>query len=91
MIRAHASAAGAPTQKGGQKAEALGRSRGGFSSKLNIATLIGRCFAVYINCQCHCDARNPFDRRFFVPQADGIIPTPSSECGAIRTERDATL
>jgi transposase len=36
MIRAHASAAGAPTQKGGQKAEALGRSRGGFSSKLNI-------------------------------------------------------
>ena len=36
MIRAHASAAGAPQKKGGQKEAALGRSRGGFSSKLTL-------------------------------------------------------
>ena len=36
MIRVHASAAGAPQKKGGQKEAALGRSRGGFSSKLTL-------------------------------------------------------
>ena len=39
MIRAHTSAAGAPTQKGGQKAEALGRSRGGFSFQVEYLLL----------------------------------------------------
>jgi transposase len=36
VIRAHPCAAGAPKQKGGQPAQALGRSRGGFSTKIHI-------------------------------------------------------
>ena len=36
VIRAHPCAAGAPTAKGGQEAQALGRSRGGFSTKIHI-------------------------------------------------------
>jgi transposase len=36
LIRAHPCAAGAPAQQGGQAAQALGRSRGGFSSKIHI-------------------------------------------------------
>jgi transposase len=36
VIRAHMCAAGAPAAKGGQAAQALGRSRGGFSSKIHI-------------------------------------------------------
>lgn len=36
IIRAHPCSAGAPKQKGGQPAQALGRSRGGFSTKIHI-------------------------------------------------------
>lgn len=36
VIRAHACAAGAPAAQGGQTAQALGRSRGGFSTKIHI-------------------------------------------------------
>ena len=36
MVRAHSCAAGAP-QKRGQKAQALGRTRGGFTSKINLS------------------------------------------------------
>ena len=36
VIRAHMCAAGAPSVKGGQAAQALGRSRGGFSTKIHI-------------------------------------------------------
>ena len=36
VIRAHMCAAGAPAAKGGQAAQALGRSRGGFSTKIHI-------------------------------------------------------
>lgn len=36
VIRAHMCAAGAPKSKGGQAAQALGRSRGGFSTKIHI-------------------------------------------------------
>lgn len=36
VIRAHMCAAGAPSSKGGQVAQALGRSRGGFSTKIHI-------------------------------------------------------
>lgn len=36
IIRAHPSAAGAPQRRGGQKSQALGRSKGGFSTKLHI-------------------------------------------------------
>jgi transposase len=36
VIRAHMCAAGAPASKGGQAAQALGRSRGGFSTKIHI-------------------------------------------------------
>jgi transposase len=36
IIRAHPCAAGAPAKQGGQAAQALGRSRGGFSSKIHI-------------------------------------------------------
>lgn len=35
VVRAHPCAAGAPTQQGGQQAQALGRSRGGFSTKIH--------------------------------------------------------
>ena len=37
VVRAHPCAAGAPEKKGGQAAQALGRSRGGFSSKIHIS------------------------------------------------------
>lgn len=37
VVRAHASAAGAPKKNGGQDNEALGRSRGGFTTKLHAA------------------------------------------------------
>jgi transposase len=37
VVRAHPSAAGAPKARGGQEAQGLGRSRGGFSSKLHLA------------------------------------------------------
>ena len=37
IVRAHASAAGAPKKKGGQEAQALGRTRGGFTTKLNLS------------------------------------------------------
>ena len=36
IIRAHPCAAGAPAKQGGQRAQALGRSRGGFSSKIHV-------------------------------------------------------
>jgi transposase len=36
-VRAHSCAAGAPKKKGGQEAQCLGRSRGGFTTKLNLA------------------------------------------------------
>ena len=36
VIRAHMSAAGAPASAGGQQAQALGRSRGGFSTKIHV-------------------------------------------------------
>ena len=36
VIRAHVSAAGACSAQGGQKAQSLGRSRGGFSTKIHI-------------------------------------------------------
>ena len=36
--RAHMSAAGAPASAGGQEAQSLGRSRGGFSTKIHIKT-----------------------------------------------------
>ena len=37
IVRAHSSAAGAPKKNGGQQSEALGRSKGGFTTKLNAA------------------------------------------------------
>jgi len=37
VIRAHPCAAGAPTAQGGQQAQALGRSSGGFSTKIHVA------------------------------------------------------
>lgn len=37
IVRAHSSAAGAPKKNGGQETEALGRSRGGFTTKLHAA------------------------------------------------------
>ena len=37
IVRAHTSAAGAPKKNGGQADEALGRSRGGFTTKLHAA------------------------------------------------------
>ena len=37
IVRAHSSAAGAPKKNGGQPSEALGRSSGGFTTKLNAA------------------------------------------------------
>jgi transposase len=37
VIRAHQHAAGAPQQAGGQESQALGRSRGGFSTKIHVA------------------------------------------------------
>lgn len=36
VVRAHQHAAGAPHRKGGQEQQALGRSRGGFSTKLHL-------------------------------------------------------
>ena len=36
VVRAHACAAGAPKKNGGQAAQALGRSRGGFGTKLHV-------------------------------------------------------
>lgn len=36
VVRAHACAAGAPGSAGGQDAQALGRSRGGFSTKIHV-------------------------------------------------------
>lgn len=38
IVRAHPCAAGAPKKKGGQAAQSLGRSRGGFSTKIHINT-----------------------------------------------------
>jgi transposase len=37
VVRAHPHAAGAPKKKGGQEAQALGRSRGGFGTKVHLA------------------------------------------------------
>ena len=37
VVRAHPCAAGAPPKKGGQAAQALGRSRGGFSTKIHVS------------------------------------------------------
>ena len=37
MVRADSCAAGAPKKKGGQDAACLGRSRGGFTTKLNLS------------------------------------------------------
>jgi transposase len=37
LVRAHASAAGAPAKRGGQANQALGRSRGGFTTKIHIS------------------------------------------------------
>jgi transposase len=37
VVRAHACAAGAPKKNGGQAAQALGRSRGGFSTKIHVS------------------------------------------------------
>jgi transposase len=37
VVRAHPCAAGAPTNKGGQDQQALGRSRGGFSTKIHVS------------------------------------------------------
>ena len=37
VIRAHPCASGAPQEKGGQEQQALGRSRGGFSTKVHVA------------------------------------------------------
>ena len=37
IVRAHSSAAGDPQKKGGQDAAALGRSRGGFTTKLHLS------------------------------------------------------
>ncbi len=37
IVRAHSCAAGAPKKNGGQEMEALGRSVGGFTTKLNVA------------------------------------------------------
>jgi transposase len=37
IVRAHSCAAGALKKSGGQKAQALGRSKGGFSTKIHIA------------------------------------------------------
>ena len=37
IVRAHSCAAGAPKKNGGQDSEALGRSHGGFTTKLNAA------------------------------------------------------
>ena len=36
VVRAHPCAAGAPKEKGGQEEQALGRSVGGFSSKIHV-------------------------------------------------------
>lgn len=36
VVRAHPAAAGAPQEKGGQAAQSLGRSRGGFSTKIHV-------------------------------------------------------
>ena len=36
VIRAHPCASGAPDEKGGQKAQALGKSKGGFTTKIHI-------------------------------------------------------
>ena len=36
IVRAHPCAAGAPKKKGGQAAQSLGRSRGGFSTKIHV-------------------------------------------------------
>ena len=36
-VRAHPCAVGAPHKKGGQVAQALGRSRGGFSTKVHVS------------------------------------------------------
>jgi transposase len=38
IVRAHPCAAGAPKKNGGQESQALGRSRGGFSTKIHIST-----------------------------------------------------
>ena len=37
VVRAHPCPAGAPPKKGGQAAQALGRSRGGFSTKVHVS------------------------------------------------------
>ena len=37
IVRAHSSATGDPEKKGGQDAAALGRSRGGFTTKLHLS------------------------------------------------------
>jgi len=38
IVRAHPCAAGAPQKKGGQAAQSLGRSRGGFGTKIHVST-----------------------------------------------------
>src|SRR4051812_49557712 len=38
VVRAHACAAGAPRKNGRQAAQGLGRSRGGFSTKIHVLT-----------------------------------------------------
>ena len=37
IVRAHQAAAGAPRKRGGQSSQALGKSRGGFSTKIHVA------------------------------------------------------
>lgn len=39
IVRAHQHAAGAPNKRGGQEAQALGRSRGGFTTKIHCACI----------------------------------------------------
>ena len=53
ILRAHSSAAGAPKKKRGQTTEALGRSHGGFTTKLHAAvsdTFLPLTF--YLNGRC---------------------------------------
>ena len=53
IVRAHAAAAGAPKKNGGQQSEALGRSRGGFTTKLNAAVNDALfAFAFYLDSGC---------------------------------------
>ena len=48
VVRAHPCAAGAPQGQGGQEAQALGRSRGGFSTKVHVSVdALGNPLAVH--------------------------------------------